>query len=223
MPDTSSPRTLWHMQNDFDSADTDTERERIRQEIRDAGYNGMADTIGVAASAGAADQARQQLVYEHTLVTTLASMVGVPLRMWAGHGDRAKWSQTARDRAGSQALSELDTAIATLAELRKRLAAALGVASVPPKNGPTVEVDQVYVDRYEERHGRVRFLRVTTLFPQDQKALCESWYDGSDKPARDTRLAFKTLLGSGYRLVSNAESPDAAASCETAAATSEGE
>ena len=38
--------TVWDMQDRFDRATTDAEREQIRQEIREAGYTGVADTIG---------------------------------------------------------------------------------------------------------------------------------------------------------------------------------
>ncbi len=38
--------TVWDMQDRYDAATTDEQREQIRQEIRDAGYSGVADTIG---------------------------------------------------------------------------------------------------------------------------------------------------------------------------------
>ena len=38
--------TVWDLQDRFDAAKTEAEQERIRQEIRDAGFNGVADTIG---------------------------------------------------------------------------------------------------------------------------------------------------------------------------------
>ena len=43
---TEQPETVWDMQDRFDNAATDAEREEIRQEIRDAGYHGVAHTIG---------------------------------------------------------------------------------------------------------------------------------------------------------------------------------
>jgi hypothetical protein len=37
---------VWDMQDRFDAATSDAERERTREEIRAAGYSGVADTIG---------------------------------------------------------------------------------------------------------------------------------------------------------------------------------
>lgn len=43
---TAQRETVWDMQDRFDAATTDAERDQIREEIRDAGYSGVADTIG---------------------------------------------------------------------------------------------------------------------------------------------------------------------------------
>lgn len=42
----SEHETVWDMQDQFDKAGSDAEREQIRQKIHDAGYKGVARTIG---------------------------------------------------------------------------------------------------------------------------------------------------------------------------------
>ncbi|AHH98245.1 hypothetical protein [Kutzneria albida] len=41
-----SNETVWDMQDQFDNATTDQEREQVRQKIADAGFSGVAKTIG---------------------------------------------------------------------------------------------------------------------------------------------------------------------------------
>lgn len=78
----------------------------------------------------------------------------------------------------------------------------VGEADTPLPTGPTVEPGQEYIDRYEERHRRTRTLRVMSV-EQDGKATCESWYDEPGSLSKTTRLKLETLLGPGYRLVSD--------------------
>jgi hypothetical protein len=76
----------------------------------------------------------------------------------------------------------------------------VGEADTPLPAEPTVQVGQIYQDRYEERHGRTRYLRVASA--GSSRARCISWYENSSTHDRETNLAFTTLLGPGYRLVS---------------------
>lgn len=41
-----SNETVWDMQDRFDNAKTDAEKEQVRKEIAAAGYKGVAKTIG---------------------------------------------------------------------------------------------------------------------------------------------------------------------------------
>lgn len=41
-----SDETIWDMQDRFDAAATDADRDQIRQQMREAGFNGVANTIG---------------------------------------------------------------------------------------------------------------------------------------------------------------------------------
>lgn len=38
--------TVWDLQDRFEAAETDAERDQVREDLRAAGYNGVADTIG---------------------------------------------------------------------------------------------------------------------------------------------------------------------------------
>lgn len=77
----------------------------------------------------------------------------------------------------------------------------IGEADTPLPAEPTVEVGQTYQDRYEERHGRTRLLRVTAWL-SNERVQCVSWSYQPGSQARTTNLARRTLLGPGYRLVS---------------------
>jgi hypothetical protein len=71
------------------------------------------------------NQARRDLAHKVNQAVLVVSSVGMPLGMWCGNGDYARWSQAARDRAGVRALTELDAAIANLTAARDRLAQAV--------------------------------------------------------------------------------------------------
>lgn len=45
--DVVAERTLWDMQDDFHKTTSETRREEIRNEIRAAGFGGVANTIGL--------------------------------------------------------------------------------------------------------------------------------------------------------------------------------
>lgn len=56
---------------------------------------------------------------------SIASGVGISLGVWAGRGDWASMSETARNKSGHRALTELDALIAQLTDFRRELAEAL--------------------------------------------------------------------------------------------------
>lgn len=74
---------------------------------------------------------------------SFASGVGVSLGVWAGRGDWASMSESARNNSGHRALTELDQLLAQLTDFRQELAAAVqpgdtGVGAVPAVTRYTV-------------------------------------------------------------------------------------
>lgn len=65
----------------------------------------------------------------HQSAAWTTTTVGMALGMWAGRGDWAALSETARAQAGNRALTELDEAIGQLGDVRARLIEALRPAS----------------------------------------------------------------------------------------------
>lgn len=68
------------------------------------------------------DRVRRDVGAQVERAAMQASAVGMPLGMWAGRGDYAKFSEESRDNAGQRALTELDNAISLLGNARQLLA-----------------------------------------------------------------------------------------------------
>ncbi|WP_280246693.1 MULTISPECIES: hypothetical protein [Nocardia] len=102
-------------------------RRRAEQEETERAHHALRDR----------PEYRERLEIAHALERAAfsASAVGMQLGAWAARGDWATLTEEGRTRAGERALADLDAALAELAVVRERLAAAVAANNRQQREG----------------------------------------------------------------------------------------